>query len=123
MTAEDFYRRVEARLPETIEVDGRTMTHELLTALAERLKPDEAAELGAELPDELGDVLAHAHGDGVLTRDDLIEDLASRLDLDDDDAETGAIVALSVVREAIEPSVEIEQVLESLPPDLAQLMQ
>ena len=36
MTADDFYRRVEARLPETIEVDGRTMTHELLTALAER---------------------------------------------------------------------------------------
>ncbi|HEY2747728.1 MAG TPA: DUF2267 domain-containing protein [Polyangia bacterium] len=123
MTADDFYRRVHARLPDTIEADGRTITHELLTALADRLTPDEAAELGTELPDELGDLLAHAHGDGKLTRDDLIEELASRLDLDDDDAETGAIVVLSVVREAIEPTVEIEQVLESLPPDLAQLMQ
>src|SRR5262249_17518672 len=123
MTADEFYRRVEARLPETIEVDGRTIVHELLTALADRLKPDEAAQLGTQRPDELGDILAHAHGDGTLTRDDLIEELASRLDLDDDDAETGAIVVLSAVREAIEPSVEIEQVLESLPPDLAQLMQ
>lgn len=123
MTADDFYRRVQARLPDTIETDGRTITHELLHALAARLRPDEAAELGAELPEEVGDLLAAAHGRGELTRDDLIEDLATRLDLDDDDAETAAIVVLSVVREAIEPTVEIEQVLESLPPDLAQLMQ
>ena len=123
MTADDFYRRVDARLPDTIEADGRTITHELFSALADRLKPDEAAELGAELPEEIGDMLAPAHGDGNLSRDELIEDLAARLDLDDDDAETGAIVVLSVVREAIEPTVEIEQVLESLPPDLAQLMQ
>ena len=45
-----------------------------------------------------------------------------RSDLDDDDAETAAIVVLSVVREAIEPTVAIDQVLETLPPDLAQLM-
>ena len=123
MTLDDFYRRVGARLPDTIEADGRTITHELFAALAARLTPDAAVELGAELPDELGDELAHAHGDGNLSRDDLIEELASRLDLDDDDAETAAIVVLSVVREAIEPIVEIDQVLESLPPDLAQLMQ
>jgi uncharacterized protein (DUF2267 family) len=123
MTAEDFYRRVQARLPDSIEADGSTITAELFHSLAARLKPDEAVELGAELPEEIGDLLAHAHGTGELRRDDLIEDLAQRLDLDDDDAETAAIVVLSVVREAIEPTVEIEQVLESLPPDLAQLMQ
>ncbi|HEY1586983.1 MAG TPA: DUF2267 domain-containing protein [Polyangia bacterium] len=123
MTAADLYRRVEARLPDAIEVDGKTITHEVLAALAERLKPDEAVELGAELPDELGDVLAQAHGDGNLTRDELIEDIASRLDLDDDDAELGAQAVLGVIREALEPVVEIEQVLESLPADLASLMQ
>jgi uncharacterized protein (DUF2267 family) len=123
MTAADLYRRVEARLPDAIEVDGKTITHEVLLALAERLKPDEAVELGAELPDELGDVLAQAHGDGKLTRDELIEDIAARLDLDDDDAELGAQAVLGVIREALEPVVEIEQVLESLPADLASLMQ
>jgi uncharacterized protein (DUF2267 family) len=123
MTADELYARIEARLPAPLEVDGRTLAHELLAALAERLTPDEAVELGAELPDELGDVLAQAHGDGDLTRDQLIEDLASRLDLDDDDAETAAQAVLSVIREALEPLVEIEQVLESLPPDLAGLMQ
>ena len=116
MTAHDFYRRVQARLPDTIEADGRTITHELFAALAARLTPDEAAEIGAELPEEMGDLPAHAHGDGTLSRDDLIEELATRLDLDDDEAETGAIVVLSVVREAIEPTVEIEQLLETLPP-------
>lgn len=123
MTADDLYLRVEARLPDAIEVDGKTMTHEVLAALAERLKPDEAVELGAELPDELGDVLAEAHGDGNLTRDELIENIASRLDLDDDDAELGAQAVLGVIREALEPVVAIEQVLESLPADLASLMQ
>jgi len=123
MTADDLYHRVEARLPDAIEVDGKTITHEVLAALAERLKPDEAVELGAELPDELGDVLAEAHGDGNLTREELIENIASRLDLDDDDAELGAQAVLGVIREALEPVVEIEQVLESLPADLASLMQ
>ena len=123
MTAADLYRRIEARLPEAIDIAGKTLAHEVLAALAERLKPDEAAELGAELPHELGDVLADAHGDGNRARDELIEDLAARLELDDDDAELGAQVVLGVIREALEPVVEIEQVLESLPADLASLMQ
>ncbi|HEX9103625.1 MAG TPA: DUF2267 domain-containing protein [Polyangia bacterium] len=123
MTADDLYHRIAARLPDGIEIDARTFTHEVLAALAERLTPDEAAEIGAELPDELGDVLAGAHGDGELSRDELIEDIAARLDLDDDDAELGAQAVLGAIREALEPVVAIEQVLESLPPDLAGLMQ
>jgi len=123
MDAADLYARIEARLPETVEADGETLTHHVLAALAERLRPDEAAELGAELPDELGDILAGAHGEGRLSREELIEEIASRLDVDDDDAETAAMAVLGVIREAIEPMVSIEQVLESLPPDLAQLMQ
>ena len=123
MTADDLYRRVEARLPDAIEIDGKTFTHEVLAGLAERLTPDEAAELGAELPDELGDVLAGAHGEGDLRRDEFIEDIAARLDLDDDDAELGAHAVLGVIREALEPVVAIDQVLESLPSDLAAMMQ
>jgi uncharacterized protein (DUF2267 family) len=123
MDATEIYGRVEARLPEGFDGEPKTVVHEVLTAIALRLKPDEAAELGAELPDELGDILAAADGDGELTREALIEDIASRLDVDDDDAEIAAIAVLGVIREALEPLVAIEQVLESLPPDLAQLMQ
>jgi len=115
MTADDLYRRVEARLPDAIEIDGKTFTHEVLAALAERLTPDEAAEHVAELVGQ--------HGEGDLTRDEFIEDIAARLDLDDDDAELGAQAVLGVIREALEPVVAIDQVLESLPSDLAAMMQ
>jgi uncharacterized protein (DUF2267 family) len=121
MTAADFYARVQAHLPDP-DLDGEVVTHVVLMALADRLTPAEAAELGAELPEELGDVLAAAHGEGVLERDELIEALAARLDLDDEDAEAAAMAVLGAVREYLEPVVEIDQVLASLPPDLAQLM-
>ena len=122
MDTAELYAKVEARLPDGVTTNGATVVHAVLTALAERLTPDEAVELGAELPEELGDVLAAAHGDGKLERDELLETLAARLDLDDEEAELAATAVLSVVREALEPMVAIEQVLESLPPDLAQLM-
>jgi uncharacterized protein (DUF2267 family) len=122
MDAAELHARVAARLPETVDVSAEELMHHVLAALAERLTPDEAAELGAELPDELGDILAGSHGDGQLDRDELLEEIAARLDIDDDDAEAGTIAVLTVIREYLEPMVAIEQVLESLPPDLAQLM-
>ncbi len=121
-TADDLYARVEARLPDAFDASAPDLVHHVLAALADRLTPEEAAELGAELPDELGDILARAHGDGHLDRDDFLEDIAARLDIDDGDAEAGATAVLTALREYLEPMVEIDQVLESLPPDLAQLM-
>jgi uncharacterized protein (DUF2267 family) len=121
MTASDFYALVQARMPD-VDLDAEHVTREVFAALAARLTPDEAAELGAELPEALGDLLAHAHGDGTLDRDDFFEDLAERMDLDDSDAEAAAGAVLVTVREVLEPVVSIDQVLEALPPDLAQLM-
>jgi uncharacterized protein (DUF2267 family) len=119
----ELYDRVAARLPEGgLEVSPEELTEAVLQSLAERLKPEEAAEIGAELPDALGDILARAAGDGDLQHDEFVEDVAARLDLDDDDAEAGARAVLQAVREAIEPMVSIEQVLETLPSDLAQMM-
>ena len=122
MEARELYERIVARLPDHFEIEPEALAHAVLAALSERLTADEAAELGAELPDELGDLLLSAGGDGVLSRDEFIEDLAARLDLDDDDAEAGASAVLVSLRELLEPVVSIEQVLETLPPDLAQLM-
>jgi uncharacterized protein (DUF2267 family) len=123
MDAAELYDRVAARLPnEGIDVSAATLTIAVLQSLAAHLTPDEAAELGAELPDELGDILAEASGEGRLEREEFIEDLAARLDLDDDAAELGATAVLGGLREFLEPRVAIEEVLEALPPDLAQLM-
>jgi uncharacterized protein (DUF2267 family) len=121
MEVSDFYALVQARMPD-VDVEAEQVTREVFSALADRLTPEEAAELGAELPEVLGDLLAHAHGDGALDKDDFIEDLAERLDLDDSDAEAAAGAVLVTVREVLEPVVSIDQVLEVLPPDLAQLM-
>ena len=123
MTADDLYRRVEARLPATIDLEGRSLMHEVLGALAERLKPKKTTKLTTKLPKKLSDQLTNTQGKHELARDELIEDIAARLDLDDDDAEVVAQTVLGVIRQAIEPMVSIDQVLESLPPDLASLMQ
>jgi uncharacterized protein (DUF2267 family) len=122
MRANELYERVADRLPEDADLAPRQLTHVVLRALAERLSPEEAAELGAELPEELGDLLAGASGDGALQRDEFIESLASQLDVDDELAEQAAQAVLVSMRELLEPVLSIDQVLESLPPDLAQLM-
>lgn len=122
MDVGELYHRVATRLPEAFDIEPEALTREVLTSLAERLSPEEAAELGAELPEELGDLLAGAAGEGSLERDEFVEDLAARLDLDDDEAEAGASAVLLSVREYLEPVVPIDQVLESLPRDLARLM-
>jgi uncharacterized protein (DUF2267 family) len=127
MQVGELYRRVGARLPEDVSQKPDRVVREVLEALAERLEPDAAAELGAELPEELGDVLAGATGGDravsrELDRDDFIEEVASRLDLDDQAAEAAVGVVLQTVREALEPLVAIEQMLSALPHEIAQMM-
>jgi uncharacterized protein (DUF2267 family) len=115
-----LYQQVAHKLDD--DLDAATLTHAVLIELAERLTPEEAAEIGAELPDALSDVLLRASGDGELKREEFVEALAARLDVDDDAAEAGAVAVLSTLREYLEPVVSIDQVLETLPPDLAQMM-
>lgn len=122
MTAEELYTRVEAHAPPGCATKAKKLVHAVLAELADRLTPDEAAELGAALPEELGDLLASANGNGELERDQFIETIASRLDLDDDEAEGCTLAVLVALREVLEPVVAVEQVLATLPPDLAQMM-
>lgn len=122
MDLDDFHKQIDRRLAGSIDIEPADAAHAVLTALARRLTAEEATELASELPEELGDVLAEASGELEFARDEFIEDVASRLDLDDVDAEQVAIVTLGVVRSAIEQRATVEQVIESLPTDLAQLM-
>ncbi len=121
MTPSELYDHVAAHLPDG-ELDAARVTRHVLTALAARLTPAEGAELGTELPEELGHILAAAHGTGRLDRDELIEHMAEALDLDDTDAEETLTAVLAGIREYLEPVMPIEQMLALLPPDLARLM-
>jgi uncharacterized protein (DUF2267 family) len=119
----DLFDRVAAHLPETLTgTSSVELTEVVLSTLAEHLTPEEAAELGAELPEVLGNVLLRASGEGRFDRDEFIEELASRLDTDDSTAEAGAVAVLGTLRDHLESRVDIDQVLATLPPELAQLM-
>jgi uncharacterized protein (DUF2267 family) len=121
MTAEELYERVEAHAPAG-GLSTKKLVREVLSELAERLTPEEAAELGVALPESLGNLLAAANGDGHLERDEFIETIAARLDLDDDEAEARTLAVLVALRELLEAVVAVDQVLAILPPDLAQMM-
>jgi uncharacterized protein (DUF2267 family) len=121
MEIDEFYDGIEGRLGGVIEVEAAEAARAVLGALSLRLTHEEALELGGELPDEVADLLAFASGAEGFDRDAFIEDVASRLDLDDMDAERVSLAVLGAIREALEPSPE--QVIETLPSDLARLMQ
>jgi uncharacterized protein (DUF2267 family) len=118
----ELYERVARHLPAVLDIDAAQITHAVIAALAVRLTPDDAAALAAALPDELAELLDDADGDGRVDREGLIEEVAARLDIDDDDAERGAAAVLVSLREHLEELGPVAQVLESLPADLAQLM-
>ena len=122
MDIDQFHRFITKRIGDAIEIDGEAAAHAVLSALSSRLTSEEAGELAPELPDGLGDLIADASGQHEFDRDGFIEDVAARLDLDDVDAERVALAVLAAVRAAIEPSPTVEQVIEALPTDLAQLM-
>jgi uncharacterized protein (DUF2267 family) len=122
MELDEFYGGIEDRLGGALEIEPDEAAHAVLVAMAGRLTAEEAAELGAELPDALGDLLGAATGERPFDRDEFIEDVAARLDLDDVDAERVALAVLATLRSALEPALPVEQVIEGLPSDLAQLM-
>jgi len=122
MDLDEFHDEIEMRLPEGVDVEPDDAARAVLSALAHRLTADEAAELAEQLPDGLGEPLASATGERPFERDGFIEDVASRLDVDDVDGERVALAVLGAIRSALEPGVGSEQVMESLPSDLALLM-
>jgi uncharacterized protein (DUF2267 family) len=119
-----FYRHVVDALPPASapKRDPAVLTHAVVAALAERLSPAQARAMGRSLPRPIGALLKGANGSGRLLRDELIENVASRLDLDDDDAEGVALAVLRAVRQCLGGRLPVSQVLETLPADLQELM-
>jgi uncharacterized protein (DUF2267 family) len=117
-----FYARVAELLEPTVEADAAELTRAVLQALAERLQPRAARRLGRALPAALRRLLGAASGEGELRREQLLENVASRLDLDDASAEAGTAAVLTALRECVSASLPLSQVLEELPSDLQRLM-
>ena len=122
MEIEQFHSYITDRIGDSLEIDAEAAAHAVLGALSKRLTAEEASELAPELPEGLGELIADASGQHEFDRDGFIEDVAARLDLDDVDAERVALSVLAAVRAALDPSPTVEQVIEALPTDLAQLM-
>ena len=121
MELADFYEQVTTR-DCCDDVTTEHAVHAVLAALALRLDPDEAAGIRRALPKELRTLLQDADAFHPFDQDEFIEDVASRLDIDDEDAERVTLSVLGAVRDAIRPRRTRQQVIEALPSDLAHLM-
>jgi uncharacterized protein (DUF2267 family) len=127
MQHDEFIGQVQARAQLSSRGDAERATRAVLETLRERIPAATAANLGAQLPQEIGLHLQSAAAlvePGTAERFDLGEFIArvSELSGADEPAATyQARVVLEVVGEAVGAS-EMEKVRGSLPPDLASLI-
>ena len=122
MTLEEFYADVVRRGGDSLPMSTEKVVHAVLVALATHIPSSTGNALAELVPQRLQALLARAHAESEFTSDDFIEDVAERLDIDDDDAERVATAVLTAIRDSIHPRFTVEQVIESLPSDLAHLM-
>lgn len=95
--------------------------HASLRALAERITPGEAEDLAAQLPPELGGVVAgNATGPERFDRAELVQRVASHSGLAPDDAERMAAAVFATLGSAVSAG-EIADVRTQLPGDIAEL--
>src|SRR5690242_395163 len=105
----DLFDQVKRLLPEDYAVRPKLLTHAVFALLADHLARDEAGALeeglATLLPADLGSLLHRSAAkadrtrtESHLSRDEFLEALASRPDIDDEDAEVGACAVLVTLR-------------------------
>lgn len=103
--------------------DALTATRATLETLAERLPADEAEDLGAQLPEEIGRFLAGSSPKGErFDSDEFIERVAKRANVDVPTATFQARAVLDVVQEAASEG-EVADVRNALPDDYQRLFE
>jgi uncharacterized protein (DUF2267 family) len=96
-------------------------TRATLRTLAERLGPDDARQLGAQLPDGIGQFLIGvAPMPRTLTRDEFLERISERAGVKLPDSTFQARAVLDTIQRAV-PDDEMQDVIERLPADYAPL--
>lgn len=115
MDEDEFLDRVAERLPEG--VDPRDATRATLRTLGERITGGEAVDLSTYLPREIRDPLLDAGEDATeFDREEFLEHVAYRAEIDEDRALDAARAVVQAIRETASES-EIENVSAQLPAD------
>ncbi|MGR6319508.1 DUF2267 domain-containing protein [Micromonospora soli] len=121
MKYEEFVARVRERGEYDSAAEAQQVIGIVVTALAERLAPEEARQLGAQLPAQLGDVLRTAVGGGL--REGVTEFLhrvGEGTGATERTAEWDASAVLTTIADAVSGG-ELNDVLTQLPSGYATL--
>jgi len=121
--------RAAGQLPGWRPRDLERLLSDVLAVLAARLGPKGAEALAAELPSSLARVVReHApHAEqsdasgGQESADRFLEELATRRDIDDDEAEELARASLTALRSFLDERTRASDILEAMPSDLERL--
>ncbi len=121
MKHDAFIGHVTDRAKLSSRGDALTATRATLETLAERIPADEAADLGAQLPEEIGRFLKGSSPKGErFDSDEFIERVAKRANVDVPTATFQVRAVLDVVQEAASEG-QIAQVRDALPEDYQRL--
>lgn len=119
MDFSEFLGQVQNRLELDSQEAALTATRVTLETLAERIDPNEAEDLAAQLPEEIGRFLEGPHQTQSFGWSEFVDRVAERQDMQDDergDAAYQAQVVMDVVAEATSRG-ELEDVRSQLPDD------
>ena len=122
MTRDEFLREVQERLRLVDKAEAETASRSVLAATADRLTPDEANDLAAQLPHDLAEFIRRRPG-GVqkMDYDTFINRVLGDLDLQEpSQAERVVKGVLSVVRDAVGEG-EWEDVVSQMPADMKEM--
>jgi uncharacterized protein (DUF2267 family) len=121
--------RAARELPGWRPRDLEKLLSDVLAVLAAHLGPKGAKALADEMPKKLAQVVrVHApHGEPpdatgeIETGERFLEELATRRDIDDDEAEGLARAALTAIRSFLDERTRASEILEAMPSDLERL--
>jgi uncharacterized protein (DUF2267 family) len=114
MNYDQFMSLVEHRARLDTEEEAYKVVGATLSTLAERLTPDEARQLAAQLPKEIQHFLTDVNRRKTFGLDEFYEKVAQRESYDDPEIIDHARAVISVVAETVS-SGEMEDVLAQLP--------
>ena len=120
MTHDEFVGLVQHRAELPSRGDAERIIRAALETLAERLQPQAAAHIAAQLPQEIGRHLCAADGFEHLTLKEIYERVAQREGAGFAKAMFHAQCVFSVMAEAISPGA-IHKLRKQLPADLQEL--
>jgi uncharacterized protein (DUF2267 family) len=117
----EFIAHVRRRGEHADAAQAEQVARTVLSVLGQRLGADEAEDLAAQLPGDLGDsLLAEAGPPKTWGRSEFLRELADALSADEDAAESAATAVLTTVAEAVTGG-ELNDVISRLPSGYAEL--